>query len=708
VSHDVKTYTAEGWSLVPIPRGEKGPRLSNWQHTAFSESDFKDSDNIGVKLGDPSGGLIDIDLDCKQAVEIAATLLPKTQRIHGRPNKRRSHYWYTVVGQIKSEGFKDIDGSMLVEIRSTGGQTVLPPSIHPSGEVLEWELDKTPLSTEPGLLRDSVVWVATASLLARHYPEAGSRHDAAGQIAGFLLNLKVPPIVVASIVEAAATAAGDPEIKDRVAFATSTVSSFLANEPVTGGPKLSDLIGPEVIKRIKIWFGTSVSQIQELNERHAIVFGQNGGLIVLTETTEDGQFQLRFSQPNVMTMLYPKMVTIGESSTGKPVTRPLGSVWLTHPKRRFYHGIELAPNGNANPGYYNLWRGFTVEPKKGSWQLYKEHLRLLAGNDPECMRYIFAWMAETVQHPDRPVGIALSFKGEQGTGKSTFCKWFGSLFGVHFMHLDSEQRLLGNFNAHLHNVIVVLADEAVWAGGKAGLGSLKRMITEETLAIERKGVDTMVVKNRMHMMVASNEDWFVPVGFDNRRFAVFCTSTDKQNNSKFFSAVRKELFEQGGLSALLYDLLEFKDEVELRDIPQTKELDEQKYRSMHSREAWWYDVLCDGGPWKVSNPINNKEYAVDPDELYADYVVAMQRGSGRTNLGMKGALGRFLRLVMPNPYPLSRQESGGQRKRYWVFPSLLVCRNFFAQKYWKKDWSSSKSFENFRIEEEPSSEDLYE
>lgn len=706
----VKAYLAEGWALVPIPAGEKGPRLSNWQTTQFTEGDFKPTDNIGVKLGDPSNGLTDIDLDCKQAVEAASSLLPKTQRIHGRKSKRRSHYWYYCTG-IKSEGFKDIDGSMLVEIRYTGGQTVLPPSTHPSGEILEWELDKAPLVTEAPLLRDSVVWVATAALLARHWPEAGSRHDAAGQIAGLLLTLKVPPIVVAPIVEAAATAANDPEVKDRVAFAQSTVGSFLANEPVTGGPKLSELIGPEVVKRIKVWFGTSVSQIQELNERHAIVFGQNGSLIILTETTEDGQFQLRFSQPSMMPLLYPKLVTIGENAKGKPLTKPLGAVWLTHPKRRFYHGIELAPNGNANPGYYNLWRGFSVEPKKGSWQLFREHLFLLANKDPVYAEYIVTWMAETVQHPDRPIGVALAFKGEQGTGKSTFCKWFGSLFGVHFMHLDSEQRLLGNFNAHLHNVIVVLADEAVWAGGKAGLGALKRMITEETLNIERKGVDTMVVKNRMHMMVASNEDWFVPVGFDNRRFAVSSTATDRQNDTKFFSAVRKELFEQGGLSALLYDLLNYKTETELRNIPQTKELDEQKYRSMHPREAWWYDVLCDGSIWKNANPVNTKEWAIDPDDLYGEYVIAMQRASRGTNLGVKGALGRFLRLMMPNPYPLSRQESGGSRKRHWVFPSLRVCRDFFSNKYWHKPWSSqggdAPGFENFVFEEEPDDPTTY-
>lgn len=686
----VKTYLAEGWSLVPIPRGEKGPRLPNWQNTTFSEADFKPTDNIGVKLGEPSGGLTDVDLDCKEAVLSAESLLPKTQRIHGRLSKRRSHYWYVTPG-IKSEGFKDTDGSMLVEIRSTGGQTVLPPSRHPSGETLEWEIDKQATAVDSPLLRDAVIWVATAALVARHWPEAGSRHDAAGQLAGLLLGLRVPPPAIVPIVEAAATAAGDPEVKDRCAFAQSTVATFLANEPVTGGPKLADLIGPEVVKRLKTWYGTSLSLIQELNEKHAIVFGQNGGLIVLTEGVEDGLFQLRFSQPNVMPLLYPKQVTVGETPKGKPITRPLGAAWLVHPKRRFYQGIELAPNEKSNPGYYNLWRGFSVEPKKGNWRLYREHLNLLVDGDPECAEYVLAWMAETVQHPDRPIGIALSFKGGQGTGKSTFAKWFGSLFGVHFMHLDSEHRLIGQFNAHLHNVIVVLADEAVWAAGKQGLGALKRMITEETLAIERKGVDTIIVKNRLHMMVASNEGWFVPVGFDNRRFAVFKTSLERQNDRKFFAAVRKQLFEEGGLSALLYDLLEMRSSVDLGQIPHTKELDEQKYRSMHPREAWWYDVLCEGAVWRDATQLTPTTFAIDPDALYSDYLITMQRASRNLNLGVKGALGRFLREVLPDPYPMSRQETSGARRRFWVFPSLTVAQEFFAQKYWSKAWSGRES-----------------
>ena len=233
-----------------------------------------------------------------------------------------------------------------------------------------------------------------------------------------------------------------------------------------------------------------------MNATHAVLFDQAGNLVVLTETTEDGRFQLRVSATSTMPLLYPELIQVGVTAQGKPTMKKLGTAWLEHPKRRFYNGIELAPDGRGNPGYYNLWKGFSVEPKQGAYPLFRQHLDLVAQHNQQYADYIFAWMADCVQHPERPGGIALAFKGEQGTGKTTFGKWFGALFGLHFLHLDSEHRLLGNFNAHLHNAIVILADEALWAGGKQGLGALKRMITEKTLNIERKGLDVVQVKNR--------------------------------------------------------------------------------------------------------------------------------------------------------------------------------------------------------------------
>jgi hypothetical protein len=321
----------------------------------------------------------------------------------------------------------------------------------------------------------------------------------------------------------------------------------------------------------------------------------------------------------------------------------------------------------------------------------------LVGGDESMLPYLMGWMADVVQRPHKPSGIALAFRGGQGTGKSTFAKWFGTLFGSHFMHLDSEHSLLGHFNAHLHNAILILADEAVWAGGKAGLGALKRMITEQTLSIERKGMDVINVKNMLHMIVASNEDWFVPVGFDDRRFATFEVATTHQNNWAFFKAVYDELHTGGGFEALLYDLLEFDlNSVEIRDIPRTHEHDRQKQQSMNPKQAWWFEVLESGVLWRDAkvHPEHleipgrgwHDAYEVNTDEVFNHYCETLRKSDHRANTGFKSGLSRFLGTVLPHPFPGTIQHGDG--KRAWLLPDLATSRAQF-EKVFRMRWKWS-------------------
>ena len=61
---------------------------------------------------------------------------------------------------------------MLVELRSTGGQTVIPPSVHPSGEEVQWTDDsdgtERPRAVDLATLRLSVRRLACATLAAKH------------------------------------------------------------------------------------------------------------------------------------------------------------------------------------------------------------------------------------------------------------------------------------------------------------------------------------------------------------------------------------------------------------------------------------------------------------------------------------------------------------------------------------------------------------
>src|SRR4051812_20725228 len=110
-------------AVVPIPPRTKAPQLDDWQTLRLSESEvdrhFAARSNIGVILGDPSGGLVDVDLDHQLAVELADEFLPPTNSEFGRPSKRRSHRLYLVDGAKTHQRSVKPHG-MIVEIRSTG------------------------------------------------------------------------------------------------------------------------------------------------------------------------------------------------------------------------------------------------------------------------------------------------------------------------------------------------------------------------------------------------------------------------------------------------------------------------------------------------------------------------------------------------------------------------------------------------------------
>jgi putative DNA primase/helicase len=191
IRSEAKAYLERGWQPIPIPGGTKAPRLKSWQDLRLMERDldsyFQNGDNIGILLGEVSGDLLDVDLDAPQTLTVADTFLPTTARVHGRKSKPRSHRWYKSPGLHQPKKFVDIDGTCLLEIRSNGQQTVVPPSFHPSGEQLRWESEGVPAVVDRAALTRAVALVAAASLVARHWPNRGSRHEASLSLQGFLL-----------------------------------------------------------------------------------------------------------------------------------------------------------------------------------------------------------------------------------------------------------------------------------------------------------------------------------------------------------------------------------------------------------------------------------------------------------------------------------------------------------------------------------------
>lgn len=361
--------------------------------------------------------------------------------------------------------------------------------------------------------------------------------------------------------------------------------------------------------------------------------------------------------------------------------KQLGPYWLKWTGRKTYAGITLAPGAPpllAN-GYLNLWSGFAVEPQAGSWDRMKGHIvKVLAGGDPELARYIFRFAAWAVQHPGERAEAALVFRGAKGSGKGTFARAIKNLFGQHGLHIFSSKHLVGSFNGHLRNCLLLFADEAFWAGDKQGESVLKGMLTEPSLMIEQKGVDATPWMNRLHVIMAANADWAVPASHDERRYTVCDVSDAQVGNEDYFRSLHDEL-SAGGMAAMLHDMLNVNlGDWHPRRIVHNEALRSQKVQSLDPKHEWWEGVLQEG-----RLPFTIKEHRDQAPA--AGLLEAARENVPKLRDISQTAFGRFLR------------DAGGIRLHdrtgsVWRFCELRAAREIWEKRFGKWKWGQESDF----------------
>ena len=255
---------ARGIAPVPVPRtkGAKGPNIPKWQHlvvTPQNAAQYFDSGkavNVGAIMGPRSGDLTDVDLDCPEAIALAPRFLPETGSVYGRASKQKSHYFYRCPDppDNATKKFVDENGSVILELRLGGGgkgaQSVWPGSLHKTGEYYEWHVDGEPKRVAFADLDLAGKKIAVGTLLVRHWPAGGSRHDTALTVGGFLARIGWSPDAIARFVEAIATEAGDDDPADRGHAARDSAERHAAGGTVYGLPQMIVTFGDAVARQI--------------------------------------------------------------------------------------------------------------------------------------------------------------------------------------------------------------------------------------------------------------------------------------------------------------------------------------------------------------------------------------------------------------------------------------------------------------------------
>lgn len=720
----------------------KTPRDGAWQARDYDSREVleqarRDGRNVGVRLP-PTWMVLDVDPrnfggkddPGNSAGRDPLTELARDARLdlsacpHTVTGSGGHHYWFRK--PVDVQVLDSLDAYPGVEFKSHGRQVVAPGSIHPSGRRYEWD-DLAPFPEEappvpetllrlarrpvrahgeaagldeltPEMLAVSLEWLDPmdfqdhdawlALMMACHHATAGEGRqefidwstsdpryaDDAWTIGRRWDSLHASPTggrrgrpVTVKLLHKVVQEAGGQVAR------TEPEDDFDAwDDPDEAGRGVDDapLREPPRLEGME-------AVIEGMNARHYVAL--DSGFKVVTEEPDpifDGRVRYQRLSKSDFRSAYENQLVERDS---KLVTK--ADLWLKSPHRRTYKGIIFDPAREKEyEGWLNMWKGWSVEPRPGDWSLLRELIRdVLTDGDAASFEYVLNWMAFMFQRPEKVAEVA-AFKGAKGTGKGTLGRALFKLSGASGLHISSPGHLVGRFNSHLQNCVCLFADEAFWAGDKAGEAVLKQLVTEPTLTYEGKGRDAVTGRNHVHIVMASNNDWVVPAGMDGeRRFAVFNVNERRRGDREFFRRLNRQL-DDGGLAGLLHDMLT-RDlgEWHPRDsVPRTEALAEQIEMSQSAEESWW-DGLLDTG--KLPNFLSDEAWHegpvdVDKDELHADYVTHAKmlgaRPRDKKGLGMKikRKAGFGDRQVV---------LADGRKVWRWVLPKLSDARATWAR-----------------------------
>jgi hypothetical protein len=259
----IELYLSWEVSIIPVKLRDKKPTLPNWQNSKLSLEEIEKlffngtPNNLGIVL---HPGFIDIDLDSPKACQIADQFLPKTA-VFGRKNNPHSHFIYRSENAITKK--YEYNGETLIEQRASG-QTVFPPGIHSSEDVIEWETSPDPQFIEAKEIRKLTGKIAAVTALSYHWKD-GTRQHISMCLAKIFLDQGWNNEEISIFFTAVCAVTEDPELDRRLTAVDATKKRQEKDGKTCGIPRLEELTCKELVDKFKDWL-----QIEPKNYEFAV------------------------------------------------------------------------------------------------------------------------------------------------------------------------------------------------------------------------------------------------------------------------------------------------------------------------------------------------------------------------------------------------------------------------------------------------------
>lgn len=413
--------------------------------------------------------------------------------------------------------------------------------------------------------------------------------------------------------------------------------------------------------------------LKSMNEKHAFIDAYGGKPVVMCNiySVVDNRYNIEFRSPDsIVTQYSNQSVQVDKQYID------VGRWWIKHSHRRTYETVIFDPTlPQIHNNCYNLYQGLSTKPEKGSWKNTLKHLyKVLCNGNNEKFKYTIKWLAWCLQNPGLPAEVVIILKGKQGAGKGFIFSQFVKIFGDHGLHISNRKHLTGDFNGHLANCVFLFADEAYYPGDKEVGGALNQLITEKSIATEKKRMDVIKTKNCLHIGMATNEEWVIPATGDARRYYI-----NKVEDSYAFGekspSDRKQYFDilwgemdNGGREALVYDLIN----MDLGDwhprfsIPYTEEFKNQAMISI-TGVAKLLSSFLELGEFPGDADSDYKLFTSTSKGLEDHINDSLRLGANKMTQRMKGL---YFNKIGANKVHTRKGTT-------WEFPTLKECKQNF-------------------------------